>query len=75
MAANTSGDDHKKGEMDIHEHKSSYDLFMTFTKWGSLFVVTVVSFLVLLLSVKAGVLAAFIVAGLVAVGGFTMLKK
>jgi hypothetical protein len=75
MAANTSGDDHKKGEMDINEHKSSFDLFVTFTKWGSLFVAVVVSFLVLLLSVKAGILAAFVVAGLLAVGGFYMLKK
>jgi Bacterial aa3 type cytochrome c oxidase subunit IV len=68
--------DYHKGEMDIHEQASSYELFMNVTKWGSLVVTVCLLFFIVWFAVKgAGLMPAFISAAVVAVLGFYMLKK
>ena len=68
--------DYVRGEMDISQHKHSYELFADLTKWGSLHLVVVLVFLVLLTCVPgAGWVSAFIVSAIVGIIGFFMLKK
>lgn len=68
--------DYVHGEMDISQHKHSYELFAGLTKWGSLHLAYVLVFLVLLTCVPgAGFIGAAIAAVVVAAVGFFLLKK
>lgn len=68
--------DYVHGEMDIHQHRSTYALFGNLTKWGSLILAVVLVFLVLLTCVPgAGFMTATIVAIILAVLGWIFLKK
>jgi hypothetical protein len=66
------------GDMDIHEQRSTYDLFMGLTKWGSLAVAALVLFLVVSFcagdagGMGVGAVAAL---GLVVVGFFLLKSK
>ena len=62
--------DYVKGTQDISEHKASYDLFNNVTKWGSLFLIVVLTFFIILFAVKGGTfITAFIVSAVLAVLG------
>ncbi|MGZ3298846.1 MAG: aa3-type cytochrome c oxidase subunit IV [Asticcacaulis sp.] len=67
--------DYKHGEMDIHQHVSTYNLFGALTKWGSLHLAVLLVFLVLLTCTSAGWMTALISAVIVGVVGWFMLKK
>lgn len=68
--------DYVHGEMDIHQHQASYELFGNFTKWGSLILAVFLVFVVLLTCVPAaGFFTAAIAAIVVAIVGWLMLKK
>jgi MFS superfamily sulfate permease-like transporter len=68
--------DYVHGEMDIHQHQSTYALFGNLTKWGSLAVAVGLVFLVILTCVPgAGFMTAAIVAIILGVLGWVFLKK
>lgn len=69
-----SHSDYVHGAMDIHEHRSTYSLFMGMTKWGSLVLAVLLVFLVVLTCTQAGLIASGISAVVVAAVGFFMLK-
>lgn len=70
-----STDDYVRGEMDVHEHQHSFELFVNMTKWGSLIITVALVFLVVLTCTKLGFIAAAVSAVVVAVLGWVMLKK
>ena len=68
--------DYTRGEMDIHEQKSTFDLFMGLTKWGSLYTAALVLFLSVWLAAGLGFVAGAVSAVvLIAVGYFSLKKK
>ncbi len=68
--------DYVHGEMDIAQNQHSFELFALMTKWGSLYIAVGLVFLVLLTCVKgAGFITAAIVAIIVAIVGWLLLKK
>jgi len=70
--ANPASDYHR-GDMDIHQQESTYDLVMSLTKWGSLAVAVAVLFLTLWFCTAAGFLGAVATALVAAVlGGFLL---
>ncbi len=70
-----SHDHYVHGEMDIEQHKGTYELFNNMTKWGSLILAVSLSFIVILTCTKLGVMTAGIVAVVIAIVGWTMLRK
>jgi multisubunit Na+/H+ antiporter MnhB subunit len=66
-----------RGDMNIHEQRSTYDLFMGMTKWGSLAVATLVLFLVVWFCVgpDGGLATALISALALVLAGFFVLKS
>lgn len=66
--------DHHRGEMDIHEQVSTFEMFNSLTKWGSLFVATLVLFLVLWFCTGAGFGGAAITAAVVVAAGVVLLR-
>jgi len=70
-----SHSDYVHGEMDIHQHRGTYELFGNLTKWGSLHLAVVLVFLVILTCTKLGLISAFVLALIVGLVGFFMLKK
>lgn len=67
--------DYVHGEMDIAQHKGTYELFGNLTKWGSLIIAVAVVFLVLLTCVPgAGFMTAAGVALVLAVVGWFVLR-
>ncbi len=69
-----SNDHYVHGEMDIEQHKSTYALFGNMTKWGSLAIAVALIFLVILTCTKLGLMTAAIVAVVVAVAGWSLLR-
>jgi cytochrome c oxidase subunit IV len=67
--------EYHRGEMKVDEHLSMYHLFNTLVHWGSLFLATVLSFLVLYLCAHAGLLPSAIVAVIVAAAGTFWLRR
>lgn len=68
--------DYVHGEMDISQHKHSYELFADLTKWGCLHLAVVLVFIIVLTCIPgAGLIPAFISAAVVGVLGFILLKK
>lgn len=73
-------DDYVRGEMDISEHKSTYNLFAGLTKWGSLTFSVILVFLVVMTCISHGNLfSAFLNSGIaavvVAVAGWFILRE
>ncbi|WP_091737017.1 aa3-type cytochrome c oxidase subunit IV [Phenylobacterium immobile] len=66
--------EYHRGEMDIQEQASTYDLFGGMTKWGSLALAALLALLVLWFCTPAGFLTGFVVAVIVAVVGFVILR-
>jgi len=67
--------DYVRGEMDIHQHQHSFDLFVNMTKWGSYVLTVVLSFVVVLTCTKLGIVTAGVVAAVIAVVGWLLLQK
>jgi hypothetical protein len=65
---------HKRGQMDIAEQVSTFEFFNTFTKWGSLFIGSLILFLTLWFCTGAGFLGAAITAAVVIALGVTLLR-
>jgi hypothetical protein len=65
---------HQRGEMDIAEQVSTFVFFNTLTKWGSLFIGTLVLFLALWFCTGAGFGGAFITAVVVIAAGVALLR-
>jgi hypothetical protein len=66
---------YNRGEMDISEQAATFDFFNTMTKWGSLFVGTLVLFLVLWFCTGAGFGGALITAIVVDALGIFFLRE
>ena len=75
MADHHDHSDYVHGEMDIEEHKSTYELFNNMAKWGSLIIAVILIFTVILTCTKLGLMTAAIAAIVVAFLGWMMLKK
>jgi MFS superfamily sulfate permease-like transporter len=69
-----SAHDHTRGEMDIAEQISTFQTFNVMTRWGSLFIGTLVLFATLLFCTGAGFLGAAITAAVVIAVGVTLLR-
>ena len=70
-----SGADYVHGEMDVHQHRGTYELFGNLTKWGSLNLAVFLVFIVILTCTKLGLITAVIVAAVVGIVGWSLLKK
>ncbi len=68
-------DDYHRGEMEIAEQASTYSLFMNLTKWGSLVLAAVLTFVVLWFCTEAGFLGGAMAGVVLFVAGFFFLKK
>jgi hypothetical protein len=69
------GSDYHRGDMDIREQVSTYNLIMGFTKWGSLAIAAVVLFLTMWFSTNSGFLGALAATVLVIVVGVLLLRE
>ncbi len=68
--------DHSHGQMDIAEQSASFDLFIRFTKWGSLLVAVMVLWATLTFCTSTGFIGAVVAAVLLlAVGVFVLREK
>lgn len=75
MAGPASHDeDYHRGEMDIAEQRSTFDLVMGITKWGSLFVAAVVLFFTLWLYPRGSFMAAAIATFVLVAAGVFFLR-
>jgi hypothetical protein len=72
MAGNS---EHTRGEMDIAEQVSTYNLVMGMTKWGSLAVAAAVLWLTLWFCTDAGLLGATFTAAVLVVLGVVFLRE
>jgi hypothetical protein len=67
--------DYHRGEMDIHEQVSTFNLVMGMTKWGSLILAAFLLFLVIWFCTPAGFVSGF-VSGAVLLGlGVVLLRS
>jgi hypothetical protein len=64
-----------RGDMNIHEQRSTYDFFMGLTKWGSLVTAALVLFLTLWFCAGVGFVGALVVSAIVLALGFWVLRK
>lgn len=72
--AGPAGDYHR-GEMDIHEQVSTYEGFLSLSKWLSLVMAGALAFLVLMFCTKAGFLGSAITGIVVLAVGFLALRS
>jgi hypothetical protein len=70
-----SASDYRRGEMDIQEQESTFQLVMGITKWGSLVLAAFLLFIVLWFCTPAGFMSGF-VSGAVLLGlGIVLLRS
>jgi thiamine transporter ThiT len=67
--------DYQRGDMDIHEQASTFNLFMGMTKWGSLALAASMIFFVIWFCTTAGFLAGFITGLVVLALGVLVLRE
>jgi hypothetical protein len=67
--------EYHRGEMDIQEQVSTFNLFNSLTKWGSLAIASLLTMLVLWFCTPAGFISGFIVAVVMIVLGVTLLRE
>jgi hypothetical protein len=67
--------DYHRGEMDIQEQVSTFNLVMGMSKWGSLVLAAFLLFLVLWFCTPAGFLAGFISGGVLLALGIVLLRS
>jgi hypothetical protein len=73
MAGHSS--DHVRGEMNITEQVSTFNLVMGMTKWGSLAIAALVFFLVLWFCTATGFVGAFGAAAILLAAGIFFLRE
>jgi len=66
--------DHTRGEMDIAEQVSTFELFNNMTKWGSLYIGSLLMFLTLWFCTGAGFMGAAITAVVMITLGTLLLR-
>ena len=69
------GADHTHGEMDIAEHVESFDLFVKFTKWGSLAVAVMVLWATLTFCTSTGFVGAVVASLVLLAVGVGLLRE
>ena len=67
--------DYHRGEMDIQEQVSTYNLVMGMTKWGSLALAAFLIFVVIWFCTGAGFVSGFITGLVVLVAGILFLRS
>jgi hypothetical protein len=67
--------DYHRGEMDIQEQVSTFNLVMGLTKWGSLILAAFLLFLVIWFCTPAGFVSGFVTGGIVLALGIVMLRS
>jgi len=67
--------DYHRGDMDIHEQASTFNLFMGMTKWGSLAVAASLIFLVIWFCTTGGFLAGLVTGLVVLALGVAALRE
>lgn len=76
MAGPASHDeDYHRGEMDISEQSSTFDLVMGMTKWGSLFIAALVLFFTMWLYPRGSFMGAAVAAVVLVAAGIFFLRK
>ena len=76
VSYDADGGEYHRGDMEIAEQRSTYDMFMGLSKWGSLAVAAVVLWGTVAFAVGAGALVAFgVVIVFVALGIFVLREK
>ena len=69
------GADHSHGQMDIAEQSASFDMFVKFTKWGSLAVAVMVLWATLMFCTSTGFVGAVVAALVLLAGGVGLLRE
>jgi hypothetical protein len=67
--------EHTHGQMDITEHTASFDLFVKFTKWGSLAVAVMVLWATLTFCTSTGFIGAVVAAVVLLAAGVYLLRE
>ena len=67
--------DHTHGQMDIAEQSASFDLFIKFTKWGSLAVAVMVLWATLMFCTSTGFVGAVVAAVILLALGVYLLRE
>ena len=67
--------DYRRGEMDIQEQVSTFELVMNLTKWGSLAVTSLLTLAVLWFCTSTGFVGAALTAAVVAILGTVFLRN
>lgn len=67
--------DYQRGEMDIHEQTATFEAFGKMTKWGSLAIAVLLTFITLLFCTAAGFIGSAIAAVVLAVLGVVFLRE
>ena len=70
-----ASDDYVRGSQEISEQESTFDVFMGFTKWGSLIIAALLMFLVLWFQPGGSFVAGLITAVVVLLAGYFFLKS
>ena len=66
--------EYRRGEMDIHEQVSTFELVMGMTKWGSLAVAALLLFLTLWFCTGAGFMGAAVASVVLTAAGVILLR-
>ncbi len=69
------GADHSHGQMDIAEQSASFDMFVKFTKWGSLAVAVMVLWATLMFCTSTGFVGAVVAALVLLAVGVGLLRE
>jgi hypothetical protein len=67
--------DYRRGEMDIQEQQSTFELVMGMTKWGSLVLAAFLLFIVIWFCTPAGFVSGFVTGGIVLALGIVLLRS
>ncbi|MDP3855498.1 aa3-type cytochrome c oxidase subunit IV [Phenylobacterium sp.] len=67
--------DHHRGDMDIQEQTSTYHVFVSMAKWGSLALAALLITITLWFCTDTGFVASFAVGLIVSVGGFLVMRE
>jgi hypothetical protein len=67
--------EYHRGDMEIHEQVSTYHLFISLAKWGSLALAAFLIFIVLWFCTATGFFGSAAVGAVIAVAGFFVLRE
>lgn len=67
--------EYHRGEMEMAEQRSTYDVFMGLTKWGSLAIAALVLFLTLTFATATGAFTAFLVTAVFVAAAVYLLRE